>query len=47
LRKLDYHQPIIVTMDTSLIKIEWVIKQEGVEGYRNPIHFGTNILNEQ
>ena len=47
LKKPDYTQPIIVTVDTSPTGIGWVISQVNEEGSRYPIRFGAKVLNDR
>ena len=47
LKRPNYAQPIIVTIDTSPTGIGWVINQEDAEGNRHPIRFGAKVLNER
>ena len=36
-----------IMVDTSPIDIGWVVIQEDVEGYQNPIQFTAKVLNER
>jgi hypothetical protein len=49
LRKRFYGNgvPIYMTVDTSPTGIGWVISQEGEDGERFPIRFGTKVLSER
>ena len=47
LKKPNYDQPIIVTVDTSPTGIGWVINQADPEGSRYPIRFGAKVLKER
>ena len=47
LKKSNYDQPIMKTVDTSPTGIGWVINQVDSNGSRYPIQFGAKVLNER